>query len=112
MLIYEEEVIGYVVKHKDSGVIYAIQTRQFNDTIHIKLRDMVRGESIKKYRPHFGDTARPVGVMGDPSAVTVQLRIGTKFTDEMMDIPLEEEILTGEIPSEKEPVKPKKKKEK
>ena len=74
-------VIGYVVKHKNSGVVYAIQTSQFDPKIHDKIRDMLPGESVSKYRPHRGDGSRPAGVKNSTSLIQKWMRMAEEISN-------------------------------
>ncbi|QDF15977.1 hypothetical protein H3N89_gp12 [Microbacterium phage MonChoix] len=42
---------GIVVKHKESGVQYAISEGNFNSKVHEKVRDLKPGESVRTYAP-------------------------------------------------------------
>lgn len=42
---------GIVVKHKETGVTYAISEDRFNAKVHKKLRDLEPGESVLAFRP-------------------------------------------------------------
>jgi hypothetical protein len=48
---------GIVVKHKESGVQYAISESNFNEATHEKVRDLKPGESVLTYKPR---TPKPI----------------------------------------------------
>lgn len=42
---------GIVVDHKESGVRYAISEKNFNDSVHTLVRDLLPGETVLSFQP-------------------------------------------------------------
>ena len=74
---------GIVVDHKEAGVRYAISERNFNEKVHVKVRDLKPGETVLGFRP------KPLGALLSEGEETVEYYKGREWTVDALQLELD-----------------------